>query len=231
MASSFKVTLDTQVSGTARLNGGDAQTDSEQVLLELTGETDVVEVKVWGDIKVGDPLNAAFGTSEEAAQWLALEPSFPVALDNTPGLKRLNVVFRDDVWNEVTVQAEIVFGSPAPFVPDVRPGPGGRIARPRSPRRRARPERRLVSSTTSLRVRDHASVNSRGASRTMLSPVSRVKLGGRQAQRSSIDISSGQTLRVSSGSTGALHVDGRSRLKRTQVGPEMAAILDLLDLL
>ena len=65
----------------------------------------------------------------------------------------------------------------------------------------------------------------------MLSPVSRVKLGGRQAQRSSIDISSGQTLRVSSGSTGALHVDGRSRLKRTQVGPEMAAILDLLDLL
>lgn len=146
----FRLTLDTQANVEARINGGNLTTERELVTLELSGDADLAEMKVWGDINVLDPGAEHIAETEEGAEWQPFAEDFLLNLSANPGEKHLHVKVRDDVWNEATATASIRLGEEvAPPPPVLRPS-NGPPAKP--PRKREQTERRSLRSTATLRV-------------------------------------------------------------------------------
>jgi len=162
MSASFTLTLDTQTSVEASINGGKADTESSTVTLELVLDADAALVKVWGTINPLDPANAGFGETEEGAEWIPAASSFLVHTTTNPGQKTLHVLVRDDVDNEAQDEASITLQGegppiPPPPRPSQAPSPAGGPPHPEH-----RPERRRISSIIRVgRVRDHASLECR----------------------------------------------------------------------
>lgn len=150
MTASFKLTLDTQAHVSAQINHGNATTEKERVTFELSGDADLIEMKVWGSINLLDPGAEHIGETEEAAEWQPYSEDFLLNLSANPGEKVLHVKVRDDVWNEATATASIRLGEEViPPAPPPRPTNGPPT---KPPRKRQQPERRSLRTSTTLRV-------------------------------------------------------------------------------
>jgi hypothetical protein len=221
MTSSFALTLDTQVEVSALINGGAVQTDSETVLLSVLTDPDVIEAKVWGDLEPTSPTNVNFGQTEGDAPWIPIEDLFTVVLYGSLGLKSLAVKVRDDVWNEATATATITLGHPLPAV-----APAQQLPRPSEPG-----EVRTISGRSRVRLRDHTSTTSRRTYGLTIHSGDRWSCDATTAGRSRLATATRRGIAASNSWGQSLRMGDAERILRTSVGPETAAILDLLDLL
>ena len=115
MSSFFKVALDTTVPA-LKVAGGRSSADSSLLLLSLTLD-DAVELRIWGDIQLGDPLNENFGTTKESANWIEATESLTVRIAaGSEGTFYIEA--RDAVWN----LASLLRTFPEEGAPVVTPG-------------------------------------------------------------------------------------------------------------
>jgi hypothetical protein len=235
MTASFKLTLDTEAHVAAQINHGNPTTEKERVTLELSGDPDLAEMKIWGDINLLDPGAEHIGETELDAEWQPYSEAFLLNLSANPGEKTLHVKVRDDVWNEATASASIRLGEEViPPPPPPRPTNGPPT---KPPRQRQRPERRSLRTSTTLRVAARSAIGD------IHVPPRRVDLplptatftAGRASQRLTGPLKVATTV----GGNGAVGhrspvAVGGARHERdivTALGPEMQATLEALGVL
>lgn len=233
MSASFKLTLDTAAHVAAAINGGKPTTEVETVTLGLDGDADLIEMKVWGDINVLDPLAPGLSETEEGAEWQAFEPTLLLNLSQNPGPKTLHVRVKDDVWNEAVATASIVLGEEVAPPPTPKP-PGWPTPPRRRPERRQPTRKRTRSSTT-------VTVSSSSRSRVRLREEVDVHeprtnyLGGLGSRRVSGPLNVRTTVAVMAavGHSADIAVapPRHDRDIEAAIGPKMQAALEALDII
>lgn len=226
MTSSFLLQLDTQVGLAIQLNEGAVITATEIVALSIATDEDVAEVKVWGDIEPTSPLNGLFGQTKAEAPWIPVQALLEVELRHGVGPRQIGVEARDDVLNVAEAFAEIGLGEALPPPPPV-PAPPRRTQPPLP----AEPERRTV------RSRSRAQVCDRNRVITVIPSQARTRMGA--GWKADSGIGSSTAIRTSDrvganaqlGCSDEVHLRPRHDIRKTPVGPEMTAILELLGLL
>jgi hypothetical protein len=233
MASNFPLTLDTVTSVAASINEGAESTQSKLVTLGLSADPNVVQCKVWGDIDPENPANSDYGINVGDAPWIAYQESFQVVLDPLDeGVRTLHVRVRDDLDNEADASDSIILDTEAVVAP-----PAPRRIAPNYPQPTAKPRRhqadRIITSRTVIRIRVRTRVIPRAPRITTSIPF---QVQFESARRHTPRIGVTPRLRLDARSKPPLtqtgiEVAAVEAIDRTDVGPEILAAMELLDVI
>lgn len=129
MASYFNLTLDSLGVPNPSLSIESGGTYTSNSLVTLTigtteSPTTGFQMKIWGDVLVGDAANTGIAATEGASTWISYVTSRQIKLSAGDGSKTIYLKIRDDVYNESSQTSDsIILDTSLPVVsitgPDV----------------------------------------------------------------------------------------------------------------
>lgn len=165
----IEVVLDTQVNLGVEFEAGP---EPNTIIVKLSSDEDVADVKLWGAIDVTDPANANYAEDQGSAEWFSFASELIVKVAPGDGQKVFRVQVRDDVWNESEI-ATIKFGVAPEEELEAKPRtpgwPGGRKPK----KKRSRKSSRTIEYTSRVGVQFRTEVE-RANGRQVSPPATRI---------------------------------------------------------